>query len=144
MYKKLTIWSLKIVVFVYQVFAPKNVIGHWFITSSFNLALSLTKLLDSESRSIVLANFIYIIYIVLVVTVLRIGQLKYKVNKRDHNPPHVHVEGGGATIRVNLLTLEIMDDSTDFSKTMVRKIVTYIAEHKEELLEKWVEYHEED
>lgn len=30
------------------------------------------------------------------VTVLRVGQLKYKVNKRDHNPPHVHVEGGGA------------------------------------------------
>ena len=84
------------------------------------------------------------IYTILVVTVLRVGQLKYKVNKRDHNPPHVHVEGGGATVRVNLLTLEIMDDSTDFSKTMVWKIVTYIAEHKEELLEKWVEYHEED
>ena len=49
-----------------------------------------------------------------------------------------------APLGVNLLTLEIMDDSTDFSKTMVRKIVTYIAEHKEELLEKWVEYHEED
>jgi hypothetical protein len=53
------------------------------------------------------------------------------VNKKDHNPPH-------------LLTLEIMDENTAFSKAMVRRIVTYIAEHKEELLEKWVEYHEED
>jgi hypothetical protein len=84
------------------------------------------------------------IYTSRMVTVLRVGKLKYKVNRRDHSPPHVHVEGGGATIRVNLLTLEVMDASTDFSKSMVRKIVTYIAEHKEELLEKWVEYHEED
>jgi len=91
-----------------------------------------------------LAVSIYMIYTIWVVTVLRVGQLKYKVNKKDHNPPHVHVEGGGATLRVNLLTLEVMDDSTEFSKVMVRKIVTYIAEHKEELLEKWVEYHEED
>lgn len=86
----------------------------------------------------------HMIYIIYMVTVLRVGQLKYKVNKKDHNPPHVHIEGGGATLRVNLLTLEVMDDTTDFSKAMVRKIVTYIAEHKEELLEKWVEYHEED
>jgi len=84
------------------------------------------------------------IYTLQMVTVLRVGKLKYKVNRRDHSPPHVHVEGGGATLRVNLLTLEVMDASTEFSKSMVRKIVTYIAEHKEELLEKWVEYHEED
>ena len=67
------------------------------------------------------------------VTVLRVGQLKYNVNQRDHNPPHVHVEGGGASLRVNLLTLEVMDDDTEFSKSMVQRIVTYIAEHKEEL-----------
>ncbi len=78
------------------------------------------------------------------VTVLQVGQLKYKINQMDHRPPHVHVEGGGATLRVNLLTLEVMDESTEFSKAMVRKIVTYIAEHKEELLEKWVEYHEKN
>ena len=84
------------------------------------------------------------VYTILMVTVLRVGQLKYKVNKRDHNPPHVHVEGGGASLRVNLLTLEVMDDNTEFSKAMVQRIVTYIAEHKEELLEKWMEYHEED
>jgi len=84
------------------------------------------------------------IYIIWMVTVLRVGQLKYKVNKRDHNPPHVHVEGGGASVRVNLLTLEVMDDETAFSQAMVRRIVMYVAQHKEELLEKWVEYHEED
>lgn len=78
------------------------------------------------------------------VTVLRVGQLKYKVNKRDHRPPHVHVEGGGASVRVNLLTLEIMDTRTQFSMSMVRKILNFVEEHKEDLLEKWAEYHEED
>lgn len=48
------------------------------------------------------------------------------------------------SVRVNLLTIEVMDDETDFSQAMVRRIVMYVAEHKEELLEKWVEYHEED
>lgn len=78
------------------------------------------------------------------VTVLRVGHLKYRVNKRDHNPPHVHVEGGGATIRINLLTLEIMDTRTKFSKGMVQKIVSFVLEHRTELLEQWVEYHEEN
>lgn len=68
--------------------------------------------------------YIYMIYTRWMVIVLRVGKLKHKVNRRDHSPPHVHVEGGGATVRVNLLTLEVMDASTEFSKSMVRKIVT--------------------
>jgi hypothetical protein len=79
-----------------------------------------------------------------VVTVLQVGRLKFKINKRDHPPPHVHVEGGGASLRVNLLTFEVMDGKTEFAKSTVRQIVSYVAEHKEELLEKWASYHEED
>lgn len=75
------------------------------------------------------------------VTVMRVGNLKYKVNKQDHNPPHVHVEGGGSSIRINLLTLEVMDNETEFTKSTVNKIINYVAKHREEFLEKWVEYH---
>jgi hypothetical protein len=78
------------------------------------------------------------------VTVLFNKHLKYKVNKRDHNPPHVHVEGGGASVRINLLTLEVMDAETDFSLSTLRKIVEYVAGNKETLLEKWVEYENEN
>ncbi|AGH96495.1 DUF4160 domain-containing protein [Pseudobdellovibrio exovorus] len=76
------------------------------------------------------------------VTILRVGQLKYKVNRKDHNPPHVHVEGGGASLRVNLLNFNVMDQNTGFSKAMVRRIILFIEEHHAEFLEKWMEYHE--
>jgi hypothetical protein len=56
----------------------------------------------------------------------------------------VHVEGGGASVRVNPLTLEIMDEQTEFSQTVVRKIVMYVAEHQNELFEKWMEYNDEE
>lgn len=77
------------------------------------------------------------------VTVLTNGHLKYKVFKRDHNPPHVHVEGGGASLRVNLLTLEPMDDQTDFTKATVKKILLYVARNKDIFLEQWEEYQNE-
>lgn len=75
------------------------------------------------------------------VTVLTVGHLKYKVNQKDHNPPHVHVEGGGASVRINLVTFEVMDKETDFSERMVQKIVQYVSENKKILIEQWVEYH---
>jgi len=56
----------------------------------------------------------------------------------------VHVEGGGASVRVNPLTLEIMDEQTEFSQTVVRKIVMYVAEHQNALFEKWMEYNDEE
>lgn len=78
------------------------------------------------------------------VAVFKVNNLKYKVNQRDHNPPHVHVEGPGARVRIDLLTLEVMDFETEFSEKWVKRIVQFIREHREELLEKWVELHGED
>lgn len=77
------------------------------------------------------------------VTVLKVGNLKYKVNQKDHNPPHVHVEGGGASVRISLLDFSVMDDETDFSQAMVNRIVEYVQQNKQVLIEKWVEYHGE-
>jgi hypothetical protein len=34
-----------------------------------------------------------------------------------------------------------MDEETDFSEQMVQKIVKYVSENKEVLIEQWVEYH---
>ena len=77
-------------------------------------------------------------------TVLRTRNLRFKINTNDHNPPHVHVEGGGASIRINLLTLEIMDFETEFSTATVRMIVNFVMINREILLEKWVEIHGEN
>ena len=56
--------------------------------------------------------------------------LSYRINDDDHNPPHVHVEGGGASVRINLLTLEVMDTKTDFSHATLKRIVEKVIENK--------------
>ncbi len=75
--------------------------------------------------------------------VIRIGKVNFKINARDHNPPHVHVEGYGESVRINLKDLEQMDD-TGFSPSSLRMIREAVRMHREELLAKWREYHGEE
>jgi hypothetical protein len=75
------------------------------------------------------------------VTIFSSKSLKFKINERDHNPPHVHVVGLGASIRINLLTLEPMDSETDFSVTAVRRILEVVTEKQEQLLREWSKRH---
>lgn len=62
--------------------------------------------------------------------------LVYKINENDHRPPHVHVEGMGASVRINLLTLEIMDKATDFSQSTLNRILRIVKENRNLLLER--------
>ena len=75
--------------------------------------------------------------------VLRIGKVKFKINAKDHNPPHVHVEGYGEIVRISLNNLEQMD-GTGFSPSALRMIREAVQMHQEELLNKWKEYHSEE
>jgi len=77
-------------------------------------------------------------------TVFVFESLKFKINAKDHNPPHVHVEGKGASVRINLLTLDFMDEETDFSKRALERILAEVTIRKDELLEEWSKYHEKD
>ena len=77
-------------------------------------------------------------------TIFSFESLKFKINARDHNPPHVHVEGGGTSVRVNLRTLEFMDEETGFSKGTLDRIMGEVVRRKDELLEEWEKYNEED
>lgn len=70
--------------------------------------------------------------------------LKFKINANDHKPPHVHIEGCGASVRINLLTLDFMDDQTDFSKGTLDKIMSEVVKRKDELMEEWEKYHEKN
>jgi len=78
------------------------------------------------------------------IKVLSSQHLAYKINDDDHNPPHVHVEGSGASVRINLLTLEVMDAKTDFSTATLRKIVDKVRENKWLLLDEWEKKHGQD
>jgi hypothetical protein len=70
--------------------------------------------------------------------------LKFKINVNDHNPPHVHVEGRGASVRINLLTMSYMDDHTDFSQSALERIKREVTRYRDLLLEEWEKYHEKD
>ena len=70
--------------------------------------------------------------------------LKFKINANDHNPPHVHVEGKGTSVRVNLLTLDFMDDRTDFSQGTLDRIMGEVIKRKDELIAEWETYHEKN
>ena len=76
------------------------------------------------------------------VTILSSNHLKFKINENDHNPPHVHVEGLGATVRINLITLEVMDSRTDFNKSTVNRIIEFVKLNQQHLLDKWEETHD--
>ena len=65
-----------------------------------------------------------------------------KINENDHNPPHVHVEGGGASVRINLNTLEVMDSETGFSKSTLKKIIAAVTDLQDYLLDEWRERHD--
>lgn len=67
--------------------------------------------------------------------------LVYKINENDHGPPHVHVEGLGASVRINLLTLSVMDDETDFSNATLNRILRVVKENRMLLLERWENLH---
>ena len=87
--------------------------------------------------------FVYTVHTVLMTRVKALSSrhLAYKINENDHSPPHVHVEGLGASVRINLLTLQIMDSETDFSASTLKRIVEKVSENRILLLDKWEEIH---
>jgi hypothetical protein len=60
---------------------------------------------------------------------------------RDHKPPHVHVLGPGAEARFEIKTLKCLSNH-GFSMRALREIKRFLAQEKENLLEKWNEYQE--
>ena len=75
------------------------------------------------------------------ITALSSKHLVYKINENDHSPPHIHIEGMGASVRINLLTLEILDKETDFSHSTLNRILKVVKENRSLLLERWEELH---
>lgn len=72
-------------------------------------------------------------YIICMSTVVKALDLKFKINENDHNPPHVHVVGYGAKVRIDLETLEVMDSKTGFSLGAIRRIQEVVRQNREKL-----------
>ncbi|MEH3034992.1 MAG: DUF4160 domain-containing protein [Sphingomonas adhaesiva] len=73
-------------------------------------------------------------------TVLRIEAFRfYFYSHEPHEPPHVHVDRGEATIKVWLEPVEVAK-SRGFRAHEINGILDMVAEHRETLLEAWHEY----
>jgi hypothetical protein len=72
-------------------------------------------------------------------TVFESKRLKFKVHFKDHNPPHVHVEGPGAEAVFDLDGCHCIQNS-GFSEKAIRQIEKQIIEKKQLFLEVWNEY----
>ena len=72
-------------------------------------------------------------------TIYEFDGIKVKIHARDHNPPHVHVEGKGCEARFNLKTLELLTN-TGFSRSDIERIQKEIRIRVVSLLEIWEAY----
>jgi hypothetical protein len=79
-------------------------------------------------------------YSICMPTVLEYRGIKFKIHAKDHNPPHIHIEGRGGEMRVNLNTAEIMS-SSGFSPSDERTIIALLWTYREQFMETWNELH---
>ncbi|MEA3065487.1 MAG: hypothetical protein QOJ27_1939 [Sphingomonadales bacterium] len=77
------------------------------------------------------------------VTVLRESRIRVVIYRNDHEPPHVHVYGGGSA-KIELggenEDPEIVD-AEEMKFGDLRKAKRIVAAHKAELMAKWIEFH---
>ena len=69
--------------------------------------------------------------------------IKIRVNARDHNPPHCHIEGNGGKARFDLVKMEYME-SEGFTRKNLEEIRAAIELFLPEIWEAWRSFHEEE
>ena len=73
-------------------------------------------------------------------TVLRDDGLNFMIFTNDHEPPHVHVTGGGRKGRFKITPPEVYDYN-DFDSKTTKRILKKIADKQDYFLKKWHEAH---
>jgi hypothetical protein len=82
-------------------------------------------------------------YIICMGTIFQFRSIKIVIRTRDHNPPHAHVIRGDCEAKVELLTQKVIH-SHGFSANDLRRIVSFMKERQDLLMEAWNEIHEEN
>lgn len=68
----------------------------------------------------------------------RRDKYRLQVRERDHNPPHVHLVGGGLDIIIDLATLR---SEGCWPKDLRVEVLAWVAAHRDELWEEWHKWH---
>lgn len=66
------------------------------------------------------------------------NKYRLEVRERDHNPPHVHLFGGGRDIIINIATLE---SEGIWPNTLRDEVLGWVADNQETLLKEWQKWH---
>ena len=71
-------------------------------------------------------------------TLATIGSVKVQMFYGDHNPPHVHVYGGGHAALIRIEDGEFLAGS--LPPRVRRRVLDWIAENRQNLMHIWVQY----
>jgi hypothetical protein len=71
-------------------------------------------------------------------TLAVIGRVKVQMFYGDHNPPHVHVYGGGHAALIRIEDGEFL--AGRLPPRIRRRVLNWIVEHRQELMSIWVRY----
>lgn len=74
-------------------------------------------------------------------TVLRVGGLRFVVYPSDHSPAHVHVIGPGWVMVVNLHGPDVREVVGRCGKRDARRVLDLAAKHRAALMEAWRRFH---
>ena len=69
--------------------------------------------------------------------------MRFFFYSHEHLPIHVHVENGDGRAKINVKTLEIVENQGIKPKDL-KKAVQIVKIYQEDIIEKWTEYHGED
>ena len=69
----------------------------------------------------------------------RNGKYRLEIRERDHQPDHVHLTGCGLDVVIDLQSLTVTEGVWPVS--LKREVMTWIAEHRDELMEEWKKWH---
>lgn len=66
------------------------------------------------------------------------NKYRLEVRERDHNPPHVHLFGGGIDVIIDLTTFAT---EGTLPKNLRNEVLTWIANNQDELFKEWQKWH---
>ena len=69
--------------------------------------------------------------------------LKFYIYPKDHNPPHVHVIGADCEAKITILSLECIQNN-GFSEKDISKIIKFLEDKIDILIDAWEAFHENE
>ena len=76
-------------------------------------------------------------------TVLFIFGLRFYFYSEEHLPIHVHVKNGDGKAKINVVTLEIMENQ-GLKPADLKKAIDIVKRYQDDIIQAWKEYFDEE